>query len=556
MKAIEPPGEQPLPGKSSLTRRTIIETAIKAGGLALAPYARTANAESTLTDSIVETASGKVRGKSRLGVSSFLGIPYGGAVSGPSRWRPASKPDPWPGVRDALHYGPRSRQSDADIPNIIAPDVWEVFTRKSPLGPASMPQDENCLVLNIWTPALRGNHKSPVMFWCHGGGFFMQAPPIWWNDGTSLARNHDVVVVTVNHRLGALGFLHLAELAGEEHKHAGNAGLLDLILALQWVQENIGEFGGDPQNVTIFGESGGGAKVATLLAMPGAQGLFHKAAIQSGPSLRARTAEQANATLGAFLKHLGLFGNHPEDLAKVPAEAVLKAQSAVYAESHWTDMDAFSPVVDGYDLPNHPFDPGAPSISKHVPLIIGTNATETTVLASKIPDVYSLDDTRLRRLIGANAGAATDRLIAGYRREMPNASPSDLFFAISTDRGMRQDSIVLAQRKAGQSGAPVYMYLLRYQTNVLGGKLRSPHSLELPFVFDNPDLAITGTGRGRFELARQMSGAWATFAHTGNPNCAAIPQWKPYAADERATMVFDTKSAMVDNPGITAESPL
>jgi para-nitrobenzyl esterase len=493
---------------------------------------------------VAETSAGKVRGASKEGVQIFKGIPYAADAGGANRFKPARKAPSWSGVRDALEFGPRAFQNDDSFG--LMPEIMALFSAEA------QPISEACLVLNVWTPALDGR-KRPVMFWCHGGAFISGSGASAWYDGGNLARKGDVVVVTINHRLGAPGFLYLAELGGEEYADSGNIGMLDIVEALKWVRDNIASFGGDSGNVTIFGESGGGAKVSVLMAMPAAHGLFHKAIIQSGVAVTVMERGAATETASMVLNELGLDKRQIERIENVPAEDLIKAQTAVQARVG-TGLAAmanrrrlgFNPVFDGRALPHHPFEPVAPKISANVPLMIGTNKDEILLFAPQLAD---LDEEGMQLRIKAFLGDSHERIIAAYRRARPNASAAELAVAITTDRFVRSASITLAERQAAQHGAPVFMYLFEWETPVLGGKLKSPHALEIPFVFDNVATdKLTGDAPTKFALAEKMSRAWIAFARSGNPNHGGIPQWSPYSSDRRKTMIFDNECKIANDP--------
>jgi para-nitrobenzyl esterase len=461
----------------------------------------------------------------------------------------------WTGVRDAVDFGsPAPQDSSLDYAD---KELQAAFAGSGntygalSLGPGTMGED--CLVLNVWTPSLRSNNKRPVMFWLHGGGFTTGSDGRSWFDGSNLARKHDVVVVGINHRLNIFGHLYLAQLGGAKYADSGNVGMLDAVLALQWVHDNIANFGGDPGNVTIFGQSGGGGKVSTLLAMPTAKGLFHKAIVESagaGFALRDIPAETATTSTQKFLDHLGLKPNQVDQLQQMSVDQLLTAMREVTAKGGLP----LGPVVDGRSLPRHSFDPTAPEISTSIPMLIGTNATETTLLiGGHDPATFSLDEmslrTRLKTLFKTEE-AEIESLIAAYRKDQPGASPSLVFFTATSDRSHRMDAITQAERKLAQGATPVYLYLFQWQTPVLGGRLHTPHTLEINFAFDNVAKAPTllGTGPALQPLADKVSGAWTAFAYTGNPSQKGL-DWKPYNAADRPTMVFNVECKMVNDPG-------
>ncbi len=490
-------------------------------------------------DAIVETAAGKVRGTTTDAIHGFKGIPYGAPTGGRNRFRPPRKPEPWSGVRDAFAYGFSSPQPSMGMSGLQAIIGGEAQARREE-------ESEDCLYLNVWTPALGDGGKRPVLFWCHGGGFTMGSGSAGFYHGRNLARRGDVVVVTVNHRLGPLGYCYLGDLAGENYALSGNAGMLDLVAALEWVRDNIAAFGGDPGNVTIFGESGGGAKVSALLAMPAAAGLFHRAIVQSGPGLQMAPREQATRQAEKLLKALDIPTNEVERLESVPLEQIFAAN----AEVNRNPLRGWRPVVDGQALPQHPFAPTAPAISAGVPLIIGTNKDEATLFLFNDRDLPALDEAGLHARVRRFAGEHAGELIAAYKRAFPRSSPGDLFASISGDSMMRMHSITLAERKHAQGAAPVYMYLFTWETPALQGRLKSCHALEIPFVFDNIARGgnFTANRPECQELADQMSEAWLAFARDGVPTHQDLPAWPAYTPTERATMIFDIPSRVENDP--------
>jgi para-nitrobenzyl esterase len=484
-------------------------------------------------DVIVETTFGKLRGRSVNGIRTFKGIPYGAPTAGASRFMPPVKPAAWTGTRDALDFGPSCPQ----LPGFKTPEIQIMQNLTSNAA------SEDCLVLNVWTPGTDGA-KRPVMFWLHGGGFQFGSGSQPFYDGANLARRGNVVTITINHRLGCLGYLHLADLGGPAFAKSGNVGLLDAVAALEWVRDNIERFGGDPKNVMIFGESGGGSKVSTLLGMPAAKGLFHRAAIESGPALTATSRETATRTATAFLNTLGLDQTRLDRLQTLSTELLIEAQSMT--------RGGFSPVHDGDVIPENMFEPAATRISEDVPLIIGSNKDEGTFLLQSEADLFTIDDAGLRSRVKNAVGSdeAANRVLDIYRRTYPNARPTDYWVQIYTDRSMRTRSMELAERKAALNKAPVYMYFFAWDTVGFGGKYKALHMAEIPFVFDNIANAEAMTHQlpEAQALADKMSNAWIAFARTGNPATTDLPQWSPYSADHRATMIFGNNPRVESDP--------
>jgi para-nitrobenzyl esterase len=534
------------------TRRSILGYASVYGVLAACPWR--ASSASTTGSPIVETTVGKVRGSAEGGVMVFKGIPYGASTAGKNRFIPPKRPKPWIGVRDALSYGPMAPQ-DVSTPNERAAFDEGAVLLKGNMDDQGHHLGEDCLVLNVWTPGLDVGRKRPVMVWCHGGGFSGGVGDADWHDGTHLARKHDVVVVNFNHRLNIFGFLYLGEFDGEKYADSGSVGMLDIVAVLQWVRDNIAEFGGDPGNITIFGESGGGAKVSTLMAMPATKGLFHKAIVESGSGFRGVPKEAAARTARDVLTHLNLRPDQLSRLHEVPTALLLEAKGKVAAAANDGSLqggpELFAPVIDGRSLRQSIFAPAAPLESADIPMIVGTNKDEARIFGLVNPKLFSLDDAGLRaqmRPMGIPDSRADD-LIRAFRSTHPDSSPSDLFFAMATEAGFRRDAILQAERKSAV-GTPAYMYQFAWEAP--GGRYRSGHGVEVPFVFDNPDLAPGLRGSAPdpryFELAEKTSSAWTAFARTGNPSHPGLPEWKPYGVKNRATMVLKYNCELINDP--------
>jgi para-nitrobenzyl esterase len=519
-------------------RRHFLKQGLTLGALAADPLARVVRGEVSATGKTIEITSGQIRGTVHNGIHAFKGIPYGAPTGGRMRFMAPAKPASWSGVRDCVAFGHQSPQN-MNYVEVLAPQA----------NGAAEGYDEDCLCLNVWTPDPSTSRKRPVMFWCHGGGFAQESGTWPWVDGEALSRRGDVIVVTINHRLNLFGYFHLGDLGGERYAASGNAGMLDLVAGLAWVRDNISQFGGDPKQVMIFGESGGGAKVSTLLAMPAAKGLFHRAAIQSGPGLRANTRDAANALTKAMFAKLGISSTRIDDLQTVPVNALLSAMKSVQATPGL--RAGFAPVLDPKILPTHPFDPIDPAISADIPLIIGCNRNEQTLFSLRDDEAFQLTEEGLAKRIAALAPSAdTARILATYQVAYPGSSPSEAFFLAGTDRGVRRGSIRLAERKVAQRSAPVYMYLFAWNSPALEGKLRSPHTAEIPFVFDNTGVPRYMTAHTSQEkaLAAKMSQAWIQFARSGKPDHKDIPDWPPYDFQKRATLIFDNTCRVVNDP--------
>lgn len=499
---------------------------------------------------VVEIASGKLRGTTIEGVAAFKAIPYAAPPTGTRRFLPPREPESWSGVRDAVAYSGRAPQ--AGLRSGTRPEL-ETFSG----APDTSPDSEDCLTLHVWTPSVGDGGRRPVMVWLHGGAFSYGSANSNRLRGSRLAKQGDVVVVTVNHRLNIFGHLDLAEIGGTDYAQSGNAGVLDLLAALNWVRTNIDRFGGDPGNVTIFGESGGGGKVSTLLAMPTAAGLFHRAIIQSGAAVRLRTKERSLKLTELVLQELGITSAAVEQLRTLSVtrllSAIKPAERALGPSPYRLfDRYPFGPVVDGDVLPAHPFDPEAPDVMGDIPLIIGDMKDETASFLAPDDLVWhrTLTEAQMVERVQAIAGEHTTRVMETYRRIYPNASPADRLIATTTDANFRIRSLVLAQRRAAKATAPVWMYSFNWETPLHDGKMRAPHAMDVPFTFDTIDLTnATDGSETAARLARTMSGTWAAFARHGVPKHASIPHWPPYRVPDRSTLIFDSVCRIENDPG-------
>lgn len=488
----------------------------------------------TNAQGVVRTTSGQVAGYIENGIYIYKGIPYAKA----ERFMPPTAPDAWEGIRSSRAYGPTCPQakrmgwySDESAFSFNWDDGFP---------------DEDCLRVNVWTPGVDDGKKRPVMVWLHGGGYAAgsgQELPSY--DGTNMAKEHDVVVVTLNHRLNVLGFLDLSSF-GAKYAKSGNVGLMDLVAALQWVHDNIGAFGGDPANVTIFGQSGGGGKVSTLLATPSANGLFHKAIVQSGSMLRTMDARYSRRIGEETVRLLGLDAASIDSLARVPYNELLAAGEKAVANVRQQaekegDVSCFifgwAPTVDGNVLPAQPFDPVAPAQSKDIPVMIGTTLHEFTA-STYVPAFRTIGQEQAVGMLRQKYGDRTDEFVSLFGKVYPGYQPKDL---MDVDFTFRPGAVEQASLKASQGGAPVYMYMFAWESPVMDGILRSTHCMEIPFVFDNAlrHASMTGGGTDAQALAKKMSTAWANFARTGNPNAEGLPEWPAFTPDGGATMWFD-----------------
>jgi para-nitrobenzyl esterase len=537
-----------------VNRRQLIQSAVSAAAGAIHANAaesgtRSGSAGPLITASaktVVETESGKVRGYISRGVWVFRGIPYAEPAGGVNRSMPPVKVKPWPGVRSCLTYGPacpsginisengdNSPRGDEDNFLLYRTGGWL--------------RGEDCLRLNVWTPDPKTpGHKRPVMVYMHGGGYTGgSGNDLLSYDGENLARHHDAVVVTHNHRLNVFGFLNLAGIGGERFASSGNVGMLDNVAVLEWVRDNIANFGGDPSNVMIFGQSGGGGKVSHLMVMPAAKGLFHRVVVQSGATLRSGSPDAAARTAEALLDELNIPRSQFEKIQSVSTAALVTAQAATLRRLR---SSSWGPIVDGRVIPAHPFDPAAPAVSANVPMLIGTCLNEM-VNGVDNPEVDTLTNEELLKRATARYGDQARNIVEAYRQEYPKESPFGLWAAISA-AGMRQNAATQAERKAAQGGAPAWQYIYAWRTPVLDGRPGTFHSSEIAFVFDNAELCsrYSGGAPDALRLSSAMGEAWAGFARTGKPGHRGLPDWPSYTAEKRATMILNSQCAVKIDP--------
>ncbi|KAB7732430.1 carboxylesterase family protein [Rudanella paleaurantiibacter] len=513
------------------------------------PLLTTAQAPKTTTPvvagkdvAVVSTESGKVRGYVHNGTYTFKGIPYAKA----ERFMAPTKPDTWTGVRSSTTYGP---VCPIDPTTTVNDEIEFSFQHNWGY------MNENCLSLNVWSPQLTAaKAPRPVLVWFHGGGFSagssVELPSY---DGENLAKKGDVVVVTVNHRLNLLGFLDLSSF-GDKYKNSANTGMLDLLASLQWVKQNIAQFGGDPNNVTIFGQSGGGGKVTTLMNAPSAKGLFHKAIVQSGSYLSSFTSRALAQKVGAaMLDELKLQPSQVDSLQTMSYErlsaaskrALRKVNESLKPEERSGFGLGWGPVLDGLFLPYQPSDAAARELAKTIPLLVGSTKTEFGPFnpANRETDLNNAKASLQKRM-----GDKTDAYMAAVRKAYPETAKASDY--LDVDINFRAGAIRQANQKAVADAAPVYMYLFSWASPVNDGMYKSMHCMELPFVFDNISRCeeMTGGGKEAHLLADRMSRAWVAFARTGNPNHKGLPNWPAYNPQTGATMLFDNTCQVKNNP--------
>ncbi|MCW6530478.1 carboxylesterase/lipase family protein [Sphingomonas sp. MMSM20] len=518
--------------ETRITRRVLLGSIAAVGALTAT---RSDAGDVGAATPVVNTVNGPVRGRFEWGgVQAFKGLRYAAPPVGPLRFRPPQPLAPWTEVADAAAFGNAAIQSP---------------------GQGDMPFDEkhseDCLFLNVWTPDLKG--KRPVMVWLHGGAFSTGAAgrPTYWGD--HFARD-GIVLVSVNHRLNVFGYTQLPASWGPDYAASGIAGMLDIVEALKWVKANIALFGGDPDNVTIFGESGGGAKVSLLLGMPPARGLYHKAIIQSGAALNATPRDYAQALGGALTETLGVKPGDVAALAAIDAQKIFDSQQTAIGKVASLDRGGFlsggfTPSIDGNALSRGPFTPEAAATAANIPLIIGTNKDEGTMFAMGDKGLASATESDLEAAARKAYPKTAAQLVPALRAAYPGYSPGDLITAMNGNRMFWVDSITLVERKLKQP-APVWMYRMDRELPTLGGRLKAGHATELSYVFGTYENIrdFVGPGDPPARMSAQMHSAWVAFARTGDPQSPAIPAWPRYDLARRQTMIFDLQSRVESDP--------
>lgn len=510
---------------------------------------------------ITQTQYGPIKGKmlqvetaqhGTQSVKMYRGIPYGAPVSGKNRFMAPQAPSAWSDIRECYEYGASAPQARVSFARGQSPENSGKAAKYQPLvSTDQVVQSEDCLILNVWAPAghqVDSSKKRAVMFWMHGGGFTSGSGSALWYDGRNLAAKQDVVVVTINHRLNVHGFCDLSAY-GPQYANSGNVGMLDCVKALEWVRDNIENFGGDPDRVLIYGESGGGRKTSMMMGFKPAQGLYHRAIVQSGSMLRLETKEKAQKKAALLLKALNISPDNIEAIHDVSVDDLRAASEPILAKhGQWM------PVVGGAQLPAHPFSPRAPEMSKHIPMIIGSNRTEMALFFGTNPIFDTLSAKGMvKMLAGSGLGKAAPALAKNYQTRYPDKSMAELFYMIMTDRGYFLDGCIQAERKADQAkagGAPAYAYHFERTTPVQGGRFFSPHAQEIPFVFDQLAWAEnmvgpkTASAQG---LADQLSECWCNFAKTGVPSAKGMATWPAYNRETRPTLLLDEPTPKLAN---------
>lgn len=503
---------------------------------------------------VTDTMSGKVRGFVLRDIHHFLGIPYGADTSGANRFMPPQKPKPWTDVYPALWWGntaPQNMENRYASKYASFRDHWNYDD-----------VSEDCLRINVFTPALKDGRKRPVMFWIHGGGYTNgNAIEQDGYNGENLARSGDVVFCSINHRLGPLGYCNLAGVGGEKFAASGNVGQLDIVAALEWVRDNIANFGGDPGNVTIMGQSGGGAKICVLTAMPSAKGLFHKAVVLSGASTRAGDKAMAEKLGSYVLAEAGLTAADVDKLQQMPwktyYELAIRAQRKLTAElaAAGTSVSGlragFSPSVDGTILPQHPYSPDAAPTAANVPMIICSTEneqapawTDSSLISVTLPQVA--DRLKERAGFGPGLGDKAQLVVDAYAKAFPDKKPVEIWSLVSSNR---QNVVTLADIKTKQP-APVFVSWFAWQPPLFDGRIGAFHCVDICFWLRNTDLMYTHTGGGARprRLAEKMSASLVQFMKTGNPNGTGLTAWPKYTSAKGETLVLDDECSVQNDP--------
>lgn len=478
-----------------------------------------------MSGTIVETAYGRVQGEKLEKVYAWKGIPFAKAPTGSLRFRPPQRPEPWEDVRDATQFSPVAPQTPSDIMNFLGNDASNM--------------NEDCLYLNVWSPGV-DNKRRPVLVWIHGGAFVSGAGSSSWYDGTSFASKGDVVIVTINYRLGILGFLDVSEVGGEQYATSGNCGILDQVAALEWVKENIERFGGDPDRVTIFGESAGAMSIGVLLGLPSAKGLFHQAILQSGAARNAIPKEKATKVAKKLLDALKV--ESITDLENIPVEKLLEVSSLVPPMS-------LVPVIDGVSLPEHPEQAIAKGAAKDVKILIGTNKDEYNIFTAFDP-LWKNANPQTREVIFEKTFGPIWPELSKQFLGAGELSQS-LYNQLMTIQVFTYPAIKLAEQQVNQ-GASVWMYRFDWESPVFNGALKATHALEIPFVWNTLNKPktenLTGSSPDRQIVSDQMHEAWIAFARYGDPNTKTLPEWPQYELESRPTLIFNNESTVVEKP--------
>ncbi len=487
---------------------------------------------------VVETANGRLRGMMAGGIAKFLGVRYGAPTSGANRFMPPQPVKNWAGIRSALQYSDSAPQVPGDRRHDYA-DL--IMFENQPAGPG-----EDNLALNLWSPTLSSTAKKPVIVVLHGGGFYGGSGNGIGMDGEAMARFSDSVVISVTHRLGALGFLHLAESGGDRFASSGTVGMQDIVAALEWVRDNVEAFGGDRSRVLVYGQSGGGAKTSTLMAMPSGRGLFHRAGVMSGSALRMMPEEMANANTARLLKALDIAPGDIDALQTVPWTTLLETQAKLEAAARAKGEapTSFAPVVDGKILPRHPFAPDAPDVSRDVPLIVSTALDERSYRMGN----FDMTEAELLEFARGRAGDRAKEVVDLYRDESPEEKPFLLAARMDSDIWFRKGAFAQAELKAKQGGAPVWSYLWTWPSPAYGGRYGAVHGIDVAPSLHSVRGGLNGPSADSLAMADRIAGSWAAFAASGDPNNKYLPDWPAYDSNTRATMIMSQDPHVENDP--------